>query len=169
MNAVSNCVRIRPLMGDGRPLRELIRRARAWSMTITKLSTLRFKPGYIRPSSPRPVPRLPVFPHPRTRAAHLHQASSPSVHPSLRNSCRPASTTSMDPSSGNISAGSAESVATTPSSIIRSLDERFEAAKAAKDVLFFPSTVHRHTEGGVDVSAVRTSDAPYKSDSVLHV
>ena len=37
--------------------------------------------------------------------------------------------------------------------IVAKLPEAFERARASGDLLFFPSTVHTHSEAGVDVSA----------------
>ena len=48
-------------------------------------------------------------------------------------------------------------VAHTPASIISGLDACFERAHSNGDVLFFPSTVHRHEEGGVDVRPLHLS------------
>ena len=131
-------------------------------MTITKLATPRVRLGLVCKASQTPFPR-PVLGIPRVQVSHLHQTSNlpergeRHLHRSLRNCCRPASTTSavtptsMEPSSIEAGNESMDGVVTAPLDIIRSLDEKFEAAKSAGDVLFFPSTVHTHQEGGVDV------------------
>ncbi|KAH8107239.1 ATP adenylyltransferase-domain-containing protein [Cristinia sonorae] len=38
----------------------------------------------------------------------------------------------------------------TPNAIIKDLPERFQKAKESGDLLFFPSTIHKHVEGGVE-------------------
>ncbi len=43
------------------------------------------------------------------------------------------------------------SVPNTPAEIIKQLPANFEKAKEAGDVLFFPSTIHKHSEFGVEV------------------
>lgn len=75
----------------------------------------------------------------------------------------------MASSSGDTGAESADSVITSATNIIKSLDERFEAAKAAGDVLFFPSTVHRHNEGGVEVRLFENHATQHKSDTRHYV
>jgi len=39
----------------------------------------------------------------------------------------------------------------TPQEIVAKLDSQFEKARESGDLLFFPSTVHKHTDVGVDV------------------
>ena len=39
----------------------------------------------------------------------------------------------------------------TPQEIVAKLDSKFEKARESGDLLFFPSTVHKHTDVGVDV------------------
>jgi hypothetical protein len=40
----------------------------------------------------------------------------------------------------------------TPQEIVGRLDSQFEKARESGDLLFFPSTVHKHTDVGVEVS-----------------
>ena len=40
----------------------------------------------------------------------------------------------------------------TPQEVLAKLDSQFERARESGDLLFFPSTVHKHTDVGVDVS-----------------
>lgn len=39
----------------------------------------------------------------------------------------------------------------TPQEIVAKLDSQFEKARGSGDLLFFPSTVHKHTDAGIDV------------------
>lgn len=39
----------------------------------------------------------------------------------------------------------------TPQEIVAKLDSQFKKARESGDLLFFPSTVHKHTDVGVDV------------------
>lgn len=39
----------------------------------------------------------------------------------------------------------------TPQEIITKLGSQFEKARESGDLLFFPSTVHKHTDAGIDV------------------
>ena len=39
----------------------------------------------------------------------------------------------------------------TPREIVAKLDSQFEKARESGDLLFFPSTVHKHTDVGIDV------------------
>ena len=39
----------------------------------------------------------------------------------------------------------------TPQEIITKLDSQFEKARRSGDLLFFPSTVHKYTDAGIDV------------------
>ena len=39
----------------------------------------------------------------------------------------------------------------TPQEIIAKLGPQFERARESGDLLFFPSTVHKHTDAGIDV------------------
>lgn len=41
----------------------------------------------------------------------------------------------------------------TPQEIVGKVDSQFEKARESGDLLFFPSTVHKHTDVGVDVSS----------------
>ena len=45
----------------------------------------------------------------------------------------------------------------TPQEIVARLDSQFERARESGDLLFFPSTIHKHTDVGVDVRSLHFS------------
>ena len=51
----------------------------------------------------------------------------------------------------------------TPEEMVGKLDSQFEKAHESGDLLFFPSTVHKHTDVGVDVSFSPSSIHFYNS------
>lgn len=48
----------------------------------------------------------------------------------------------------------------TPQEVIAKLDPQFEKACESGDLLFFPSTVHKHTDAGIDVRFIPFSVIP---------
>lgn len=48
----------------------------------------------------------------------------------------------------------------TPQEIVAKLDSQFEKARGSGDLLFFPSTVHKHTDVGVDVRSLPFPSLP---------
>jgi len=45
----------------------------------------------------------------------------------------------------------------TPQEVVAKLDSQFEKARESGDLLFFPSTVHKHADAGVDVRSFLSS------------
>jgi len=56
----------------------------------------------------------------------------------------------------------------TPQEIIAKLDSQFEKARQSGDLLFFPSTVHKHTDVGVDVRFSLSSSLSATRNHSLH-
>ena len=57
----------------------------------------------------------------------------------------------------------------TPQEVIAKLDSQFDKARESKDLLFFPSTIHRYTDIGVDVRFFLFSPLPQLETVVFGV
>lgn len=57
----------------------------------------------------------------------------------------------------------------TPQEVVAKLDSQFEKARESGDLFFFPSTVHKHTDAGIDVRFLLFSPFPRLGPAVSEI